>query len=359
MTYDLHGTWDQGNKWVGPYLNAHTNLTEIEEGMNLLWRNNINPNKVVLGMAFYGRAFTAVDGNCRQPGCTYASGAPAQRCSKEVSVMLNSEILDVIKETSAKPYLDKKAAVKVLPFGDRHWVAYDDEETFKLKAAFARSQCMSGLMVWAVSHDTKNADFTGALALAAGRKFPSLPNLVRLPVGSDDGLGKVVTKQPQCMWTNCGEECPSNWVRVMRQGPGARKNERMADPTGCGDRGLHYFCCPPDTEAPTCGWYTHNNGKCDPKCPSGFTEVGALQEHCNNGKYQAGCCTVGGSNMKLHEQCKWLNWPDCDAGKCEADEVALSSTGNGGGECRMRNWNDFLSPIELEERKYCCDSSEN
>jgi GH18 family chitinase len=29
MSYDLHGTWDKGNEWVGEFLNAYTNLTEI------------------------------------------------------------------------------------------------------------------------------------------------------------------------------------------------------------------------------------------------------------------------------------------------------------------------------------------
>src|SRR5438309_1707217 len=83
MSYDLHGTWDKTNKWVGPYLNAHSNLTEIKDAMNLLWRNDINPNKVVLGTGFYGRAFTATSPNCLTPGCTYESGAPRQPCSNE------------------------------------------------------------------------------------------------------------------------------------------------------------------------------------------------------------------------------------------------------------------------------------
>ena len=55
MSYDLHGGWDLNSKWTGAFINSHTNLTEIKSGLDLLWRNDINPNKVVLGMAFYGR----------------------------------------------------------------------------------------------------------------------------------------------------------------------------------------------------------------------------------------------------------------------------------------------------------------
>lgn len=41
MTYDLHGTWDSTDKFIGPVINAHTNLTEIDQTMDLMWRNNV------------------------------------------------------------------------------------------------------------------------------------------------------------------------------------------------------------------------------------------------------------------------------------------------------------------------------
>lgn len=62
MTYDLHGTWwvgsssqrfgpffrkahvhfrDSTDKFIGPIVNAHTNLTEIDQTMDLFWRNNV------------------------------------------------------------------------------------------------------------------------------------------------------------------------------------------------------------------------------------------------------------------------------------------------------------------------------
>lgn len=58
MTYDLHGTWDTPDSWLGNHLNTHTNLTEITEAMDLMWRNSIPPSKVVMGLAFYTRTFT-------------------------------------------------------------------------------------------------------------------------------------------------------------------------------------------------------------------------------------------------------------------------------------------------------------
>ncbi|OAA41693.1 glycoside hydrolase family 18 protein [Metarhizium rileyi] len=47
MTYDMHGAWDIDNMWTGPWANSHTtNLTEIQLGLDLLWRNDIPILKV-------------------------------------------------------------------------------------------------------------------------------------------------------------------------------------------------------------------------------------------------------------------------------------------------------------------------
>jgi chitinase len=56
MSYDLHGTWDSTDAFIGAIINAHTNLTEIDLAMQLLWRNQIDPSQVNLGLGFYGRS---------------------------------------------------------------------------------------------------------------------------------------------------------------------------------------------------------------------------------------------------------------------------------------------------------------
>jgi GH18 family chitinase len=43
MTYDIHGTWDSSDNSIGAIAQAHTNLTEIDLAMQLLWRNHIDP----------------------------------------------------------------------------------------------------------------------------------------------------------------------------------------------------------------------------------------------------------------------------------------------------------------------------
>lgn len=43
------GTWDAQSIFVGPYIAPHTNITEIDAGLDLLWRAGVTPDKVVMG----------------------------------------------------------------------------------------------------------------------------------------------------------------------------------------------------------------------------------------------------------------------------------------------------------------------
>lgn len=81
MTYDLHGVWDGTDPYVGKVLGSHTNLTEIKIGLDLLWRTNVDPSQVVMGMGFYGRSFTMSDVSCQEPGCPFASAGNPGDCT--------------------------------------------------------------------------------------------------------------------------------------------------------------------------------------------------------------------------------------------------------------------------------------
>lgn len=50
-----HGSWDSPETYIGSYIYGHTNLTEIDEALKLLWRNDVPANKINQGIGFYGR----------------------------------------------------------------------------------------------------------------------------------------------------------------------------------------------------------------------------------------------------------------------------------------------------------------
>ena len=196
MTYDMHGLWDLNNNWTGPFLNSHTNLTEIREALDLLWRNNVSPSKVVLGLGFYGRAFTVRDPKCMEPGCLFKDAAKGGKCTREPGILMNSEIDEIVAQRKIVPILNKDAAVKIVAWDDQ-WVTHDDEETIKMKATFARGLCLSGLAVWAISHDNENATYSLALGAAVQGEETSWRRRG----------GESIAKVPiaQCKWTACGE----------------------------------------------------------------------------------------------------------------------------------------------------------
>ena len=149
---------------------------------------------------------------------------------------------------------------------------------------------------------------------------------------------------------------------MTREDPGKRGKEYMVDETGCGGTGTHSFCCPADRKRPKCGWYTHNNGACDNKCPSGTVEVGSNEKYCRKG-YQAACCTTDSPSMKLYSKCEWGSWPNCDSQRtCPSSKsttLALSTTGSGGSDCDLRGYRVPVNSPEdwvVQERRFCCDT---
>ncbi|CAF3591564.1 unnamed protein product [Fusarium graminearum] len=308
MSYDLHGVWDQHANWTKPYLNAHTNLTEIDSALDLFWRNDIDPDKIVMGLGFYGRAFMAKIASCVEPGCQFNGPANAGKCSAEKGILLNSEIEGVIKDWDLTPKLYKEEAVKLITWG-REWASYDDAETLKLKVNRAEERCLGGVMVWAITHDTRDAKYNLALADVLGR------NTTKGSLDQTEDAGKwVKTPYEQCRWANCREGCPKGWKTVPRSDSGARKGEQMFDETGCGGDGGHLFCCPADEDTPS---------------------------------------------MKVYGTCKWGEYPECDASPdCPYEDwswpLASSSSGSGGGKCNDRK-NELGTPIiGVQARNYCC-----
>ncbi|KAL2266866.1 hypothetical protein VTJ83DRAFT_4143 [Remersonia thermophila] len=346
MSYDLHGLWDKGNKWLGAFLNSHTNMTEITEHLDLFWRNNVNPDKVTLGLAFYSRTFLAAEPGCTEAGCMFDGVGEAGPCSKDEigGTLTNAELTDQIRAAGVTPTLDHDAMVKVAVIR-RKWITYDDEDTFKLKADAARKLCLGGVMVWAVSQDYTETGAAAAAAAAAGggshrraslmhpsRYSMQLQTATRYhsPKALNFTFDTPTVYEPsasilreQCYWSNCGAGCASGYSAVPRLDTDARQDEVMQDGGHCQGGRLRHFCCPSSKKMPKCGWFDFHNGKCGKlrRCPAGGEaivgpedrqrEVGSTQIACNNGKAQLACCETVDADLKPldsmrgYHVCRW------------------------------------------------------
>lgn len=92
-----------------------------------MWRNDIDPVGVVLGLGFYGRSFTLKDPGCSKPGCPFlrtddfnSGGAKPGDCTGTSGILSSYEINRLIKAKSLKPEYDKEAGVR--------WIAWDKDQ---------------------------------------------------------------------------------------------------------------------------------------------------------------------------------------------------------------------------------------
>jgi len=83
-------------------------LTEIKLALDLFWRNDIKPEKLNLGLGFYGRSFQLSDPSCYRPGCNFKGGASPGPCSDNSGTLTYKEIQQVIKQHKISPYYGKQ-----------------------------------------------------------------------------------------------------------------------------------------------------------------------------------------------------------------------------------------------------------
>ncbi|GKZ28159.1 hypothetical protein AbraCBS73388_012029, partial [Aspergillus brasiliensis] len=134
----------------GNIVQGHTNLTDIKTAVELLWRVDTDPSKVVMGFGFYGRSFTLSDKSCSSPGCPFSSGGTAGSCTDTSGYLAYYEITDVLEKNSdITPVHDESAAVLYFTWGDGQWISYDNKTTFKQKVDWANNIGLGGAMIWA------------------------------------------------------------------------------------------------------------------------------------------------------------------------------------------------------------------
>lgn len=117
MTYDLHGSWEKPT-----IAKPHTNLSDVEESLQVLWNAGVSPDKVALGIADYGKTYTLSSSSCTTPGCAATGPGLPGPCSNEAGSLHDAEIDSILqKNTDIKPTMDEKAAVKYFSWNQTQW----------------------------------------------------------------------------------------------------------------------------------------------------------------------------------------------------------------------------------------------
>lgn len=138
MTYDLHGQWDWNNTWSDPdcpdggCLRSHVNHTEILNSFSMITKAGVPNNKVVGGVASYGRSFGMKDTSCAGPQCHFTgpkSGAQPGDCTKTPGYIANAEIQKWLNSgEDITSYWDEVSRSNIsYSKSSGMWVAYNDQ----------------------------------------------------------------------------------------------------------------------------------------------------------------------------------------------------------------------------------------
>ncbi|KAL8826184.1 MAG: hypothetical protein Q9191_003962 [Dirinaria sp. TL-2023a] len=340
MTYDLHGVWDAQSRFLGPYIQPHTNLTEIDLGLDLLWRAGVSADKVVLGLA----SFTLTSPSCNTPNgvCKFSGGANPGPCSGTSGILDDQEIQDIITKNSLTPTWDHTAGVKWITWDSNQWVSFDDADTFQQKKDFASQRCLGGLMVWAI--DQKDQTQSNGLGLA--------PNVSPDQQANAQQMSKDQAASLSCYTTNCNAKCKkgTNKVAEVFGQPG-----QVSTRDRCPKNQYRSVCCNDGTSMGHCQWrgYRGVGMSCIQGCADGETEIvtdtsvhdGSKDRTCNGG-LQSYCC-AGFSPPPSKSQ---LQQEAADAAKDAAEAAAEQAALDVAAKafCRVAV-PALLAPLELAE----------
>lgn len=187
MTYDLHGPWDAEVKDIGKTIIGQTNIPEIYNWTLPLWYDSVDPSKINMGLAYYGRGYTVASVDCMEVGCKWSSTSRAAPCTAFGGVMSLEEIESImIPELGVEPTLDSDAMMKYLVWSDQ-WVGYDDAETIALKKSWASSHCFGGTMIWSI--DLYSGSGSGNTPDGGGNSTSGDPGAGGGNGGSSEGNG--------------------------------------------------------------------------------------------------------------------------------------------------------------------------
>ena len=144
MSYDIHGYWDNPQ-----FVGFHTDMRDIKSYLAQYY-SGVPSDKLVLGVGSYGRTYTLSSVSCNSPGCPFTDGGAATSCTDSLGYIGYFEIKDMIENGQYdKNEYDEGAGSMYLSYGSL-WISYDDAYTFSIKRDYAESECMKGVMEWAM-----------------------------------------------------------------------------------------------------------------------------------------------------------------------------------------------------------------
>ncbi|XP_063834196.1 probable chitinase 2 isoform X1 [Ostrinia nubilalis] len=174
MTYDMHGAWDSVTGHNAPLF-----ISEGESAENESTLYNVNnavqywlsagcpPEKLVMGVPFYGRTFNLSDPSVNAPNSPSNGAGLAGPYTAESGFIGYNEFCYILQNESSWTVQTDNLAKVPYAFLDYNWVSFDNVESMTAKVEYANSFNLRGIMLWSIETD----DFHG---LCGEGTFPLL-----------------------------------------------------------------------------------------------------------------------------------------------------------------------------------------
>jgi len=161
MSYDIHGAFDKVTGHNSP-IYPRSGETGDERNFNVDWAVNYilqhgaPADKINLGIPTYGRSFTLNNPSQHGVGVPFNQAGEAGRYTGEKGFISYYEICEKL-QAGAQVFDIPEQHAKYLLQGTQ-WVGFDDVDSVKEKACYAKQRGLGGVMYWALDLD----DFKGS-----------------------------------------------------------------------------------------------------------------------------------------------------------------------------------------------------
>lgn len=198
MSYDFFGGWDTITGLNAP-LYARPGDSGGRETFNMdyaarYWTaGGCASNKLVLGMATYGRSFTLVSGSNNGVGAPARGPGNAGTYTREAGFLAYYEICVFARSGGATTVYDNTQQAVYTYVGDQ-WVGYDNVQSLAAKLTYMRTGNYGGWMSWNIDLDDFNGNSCNAGTYPLHRRLnQGLANDEPLPAsafcaGKPDGV---------------------------------------------------------------------------------------------------------------------------------------------------------------------------
>jgi chitinase len=145
MTYDYH-TGSAITHFNSPLYSSSADPTpalNVHTTIQAYLRLGIPPDKLVLGVPFFGYKYIGVVAN--QDGLFQHSGGHEYFSFRDLSMQAGPEYRRFWQSDAQVPWIYNQAS--------RTWLTYDDEESISAKVQYVRRNALGGIMIWELSGD--------------------------------------------------------------------------------------------------------------------------------------------------------------------------------------------------------------